>query len=79
MNNDDLVLRALETAQIDFDKDNWDPVKSFAENGIDSLDFMRLVMAIGELCGVKITDAEISDLQTPNDLIALLVERGPVS
>ena len=61
MNTSDLILQALETAQIDYDRDNWDPVRSFAENGIDSLDFMRLVMAVGELCGIKIADAEIPD------------------
>ena len=61
----DFVVQALEKAEIDYDKDNWDPERSFAGNGIDSLDFKRLLMSISELCGVEVTDEEAAELPTP--------------
>lgn len=75
MRDPDLVLQALQKAAIDFDRNNWDPAKSFAENGLDSLDFNSLLMSIGKLYGIKITDVEASELFTPNDLAALIRNR----
>ena len=43
MPNDEEIIAALDEAGIDYDSTDYDPEKSFRDNGIDSLDVKRSI------------------------------------
>ena len=71
----DPVVQALEAARIDYDSENWDPDRTFADKGVDSLDFMSLLMYVDEIFGVKVSNEEANNLATPADLAVLIASR----
>jgi len=71
----DLVLSALSAARIQYNKENWDPTRSFEDNGLDSLDFMSLLMSVQELFGIMISNEEAETLATPIDLSDFIAQR----
>jgi acyl carrier protein len=42
------------------------------QQGADSLDMIELIMAFEEDFGVDVSDAEVDDLKTVNDIVAFL-------
>lgn len=52
-----------------------DPVKTFAENGIDSLDTFSWLAAIEEKFGVSVDDDEFPLIKTPSDLVNFINEK----
>jgi acyl carrier protein len=46
------------------------PEASFAELGIDSLDFVALVQSVEEALGIMLSDEEVAGASTVADLIA---------
>ena len=72
MDNDPRIIKALETAGIDYDPDSLAPGKSFRDIGIDSLDVMGLFLAIEEAHGIKFSEDEANAIGTPVDLITML-------
>lgn len=75
MVNDEEVVEALKTAAIDYDSAGYDPVRSFRDNGIDSLDVMSLFLAIEEKHGVSFSEEEATAIQNPRQLSVLLAEK----
>lgn len=57
------------------DIENFDPNKTFKENGIDSLDVMSLFLAIEEGLNVKFSEEEANEISTVNQMLEALNSR----
>lgn len=73
------LLAAFEDCGLVVDREKIDPVKTFAENGIDSLDVMSLFLAVEEKYIVKFPESDFELIDTPGKLLdalnSLLLER----
>ena len=49
--------------------------KTFSDLGADSLDFFQAIFAIQEHFDIELTDAELSSIETFNDLNTLISQR----
>jgi acyl carrier protein len=52
------------------DMSEFDPNRTFSDNGIDSLDMMSVFLAIEEKYEFKFTDAELEQIRNTVDLVA---------
>lgn len=75
MSNDLRIIEALKEADIDYDKEGYNEVKSFKDNGIDSLDVMNLFLVIEEKYGVKFSEKEADSINTPIGISSALDEK----
>lgn len=57
------------------DIENFDPNKTFKENGIDSLDVMSLFLAVEEGLNVKFSEEEANEISTVNQMLEALNSR----
>lgn len=57
------------------DIENFDPNKTFKENGIDSLDVMTLFLAVEEGLNVKFSEEEANEISTVNQMLEALNSR----
>jgi len=54
------------------DKSEIDAEKSFAENGIDSLDTMTLLLNIEDAIGVKFSEEEVEKIKSLSSVVDIL-------
>lgn len=59
----------LDESGISIDPDKLQADKSFADNGVDSLDVMSLFLHVEEKYNVKFPDDEVPNILTPNQLL----------
>ena len=52
-----------------------DPVKPLIQQGVDSVDYPRFILAFEEAYGVQVSDAESLRLKTLNDFLSFLTPR----
>lgn len=57
------------------DIENFDPNKTFKENGLDSLDVMSLFLAVEEGLNVKFSEEEAYEISTVNQMLEALNSR----
>lgn len=69
-----IVIDVLEDNVLDLkmSKDNMD--HTLVDIGVDSLDIMLVMMDIQEKSGIKISDEDADKLDTPNKIVAFLVQ-----
>lgn len=53
-----------------------DPAKPFAQNGIDSLDVMTLLLAVEERERIKLSEDEVGRIRCIDDLVEAVSHRG---
>lgn len=64
---------AMKNTTLELDLDKLDPDKDLSAQGVDSMDTINLLLAIGDYFHVDIIDSVgIEDLSTLNKIIALL-------
>lgn len=64
---------AMKNTTLELDLDKLDPDKDLSAQGVDSMDTINLLFAIGDYFHVDIIDSVgIEDLSTLNKIIALL-------
>ncbi len=68
----DIVLRTGFVAN----REAFDPDRTFAENGIDSLDTMTVLLAIEEAVGAKFSESELEQVQSLADVERTLAQRA---
>ena len=64
-------VRKIVIEFLDAPKD-FDNSSTFESLGTDSLAMMELIMEVEDNFGMEITDDEVQELKTPNDLINFL-------
>lgn len=69
------LLDILSTTGLVADLSNYDPEKSFAENNIDSLDVMTILLQVEETLAVKFTEDEVGRIRTLADIATVLSNR----
>lgn len=68
---------ALIMEQLDVERDQCLPAASFINDlGADSLDLMELIMTMEEKFDVTISDAELQNIRTIQNVIDFLVKSG---
>ncbi len=68
----EIIMEQLDVAQ-----EHCVPEASFADDlGADSLDLVELIMEMEEEFGVQISDAELQNIRTIQDVIAFLKAKG---
>jgi acyl carrier protein len=66
------IKEAMNIPQVGIDTKSLQDDRALAEQGVDSLDMMNMMLAIEEKFGGKVSDAEIADLHTINDILLFL-------
>lgn len=73
--NEPAILQAI-AAELDRPVAALVPGARFADLGVDSLDFVRVVQAVEEASGARLDDKEAAAAQTVGELLALLRRSG---
>lgn len=66
------VIQVIREAETLADLDSIDVTSSLSEVGCDSLDIMNVMLKIQEKFDVFISDTDIDDLQTVEDIVGFL-------
>lgn len=69
------IVEIIAATGVVEDMAGFDPVKSWKENGVDSLDVMTLLLAIEEKKQIKISEAEADRVVSAVDLVAVINSR----
>lgn len=65
----DDVRTAMAAAKVSKPVDDLDVNKPFADQGIDSLDVFNLLLELQEKTGKEVSDEDVGDIRTVNDLL----------
>lgn len=73
--NEQAILAAI-AAELDRPVATLLPGARFADLGVDSLDFVRVVQAVEAASGARLDDKEAAAVETVGDLLALVRRSG---
>ncbi len=71
----ELIALAVNTGFVP-DPGSFDADKTFAQNGIDSLDTMTVLLAIEEAVGAKFSESELAAIHSLADVERTLAQRA---
>lgn len=71
----DKILEVVASAGVVENMDKFDPIKSFQDNGVDSLDVFTILLAIEEKLGVKFSEDELDNANSVTKLKDLINSR----
>lgn len=66
------VRDAIQELELRFQAGQLADDIALSEQGLDSLDFVNLLLHFEETHGIKLTDAEVKDVHTINQIVALV-------
>lgn len=66
------ILEIISSSDVVEDMSNFDPAKTFKENGVDSLDVFTVLLAVEERFEVKFTESESDAIRTAMDILNTL-------
>lgn len=60
---------------LDYISDDYDPKQKMDQMEIDALDCVEIIMTVEEEYNITITEAESDHIETPNDLIKIIIQK----
>lgn len=66
------VRQAIQELELRFQADQLADDLALSKQGLDSLDFVNLLLHFEETHGIKLPDAEVKDVHTINEIVAMV-------
>jgi acyl carrier protein len=65
-------IQTILADQLAIKESEADPAKTLAELGVDSLDFVEIIMAVEEEFNIEVSDEKAEQIKTVADLVAIV-------
>ena len=70
-----LIVEIIKKSGLAQDLSSFDPIKTFKQNGIDSLDVFTVLLAIEEQLNVNFSENESDEIRSAEDIVNILNKR----
>lgn len=65
----DQLIKIIASSEVLDSTSNFDPNKTFDENGIDSLDIMVVYIKVEEVLGITFSNSEVKNIRSPREML----------
>lgn len=68
----DRLIELVASSEVLDDMSQFDPDRTFVENGIDSLDIMVVYIKLEEELGITFSNSEVSEIKSAREMLAAI-------